>query len=230
MKYINIVILFVGLFLVTSCNEDPCDAVVCYNGGVCINGNCDCPPGFTGSSCENEDECNGVVCLNGGECINGICDCLLGYIGPDCSDFDESIEICIESVLVSGYPTSINGAAWDDPTFGSSTGPDVSFHIYNPNGSDLISTLYFPDATGSTLNFNSQFPFCRSGSYWDNDIAFSLYDLDDLDLSDVGSANDFMTGFTFNLWDRLSYADYPSTHTVNSSNSNLSMTFTLSYD
>lgn len=43
------------LLLFLSCEKsDPCDGVQCQNGGVCVSGNCDCPPGFTGARCETE--------------------------------------------------------------------------------------------------------------------------------------------------------------------------------
>jgi len=38
----------------TSCNTDECKDVVCVNSGVCNpdNGNCDCPTGYEGETCE----------------------------------------------------------------------------------------------------------------------------------------------------------------------------------
>jgi hypothetical protein len=35
-------------------DPDPCENVICYNGGVCVNGDCDCPPGFIGANCQTE--------------------------------------------------------------------------------------------------------------------------------------------------------------------------------
>ena len=139
------------------------------------------------------------------------------------------IDTCITSISVSGYPRSTGGGAWDDPTIGNSSGPDVSIHILNPNGPDLISTFYVPNANGQELTFTGDYPFCKAGSYWDNEIGFFLYDLDDLDWSDVGSDDDFMTGFEFNLWDRVSLQGFPSSYSVSASNGTLTMTFTLSY-
>ena len=37
-------------FLYSSC-QDPCEDVDCYNGGWCVDGDCECPPGFYGKYC-----------------------------------------------------------------------------------------------------------------------------------------------------------------------------------
>lgn len=41
----------------TSCQkeEDPCEGVSCQNGGSCVNGQCDCPQGYTGPSCTDQE-------------------------------------------------------------------------------------------------------------------------------------------------------------------------------
>ncbi|GAB4403236.1 MAG: hypothetical protein OHK0039_02120 [Bacteroidia bacterium] len=41
----------VGLF--SSC-ADPCKGVACQNGGVCLDGTCDCADGYEGTNCETE--------------------------------------------------------------------------------------------------------------------------------------------------------------------------------
>lgn len=41
-----------------SCNKedpDPCEGVTCLNGGTCVNGECDCPEGYTGPDCGTQD-------------------------------------------------------------------------------------------------------------------------------------------------------------------------------
>lgn len=42
--------------VLTSCEEtfEPCDNVVCMNGGTCVDGFCDCPTNFTGPDCSIE--------------------------------------------------------------------------------------------------------------------------------------------------------------------------------
>ena len=98
--------LLLGLFI--GCEPDPCDDVACGPGN-CVEGNCDCPDGFTGTHCEVE-LCFGVPCINGncdpqtkscncepnfygercdiyclnGEYENGDCNCAEGYEGITC--------------------------------------------------------------------------------------------------------------------------------------------------
>lgn len=38
----------------TSCNNDPCKAIVCAAGGVCNDGDCICASGYEGNQCETE--------------------------------------------------------------------------------------------------------------------------------------------------------------------------------
>ncbi|MEM7655838.1 MAG: hypothetical protein AAF399_06895 [Bacteroidota bacterium] len=45
--------LMLGLVLLAnSCREDPCEGITCQNGGICLDGNCDCIPGFIGDFCQ----------------------------------------------------------------------------------------------------------------------------------------------------------------------------------
>lgn len=37
---------------ITSCNDDPCKAIVCAYGGTCTEGECLCPSGYEGTHCE----------------------------------------------------------------------------------------------------------------------------------------------------------------------------------
>jgi hypothetical protein len=34
---------------------DLCEGVICENGGNCVNGDCNCPPQWTGSDCSQEE-------------------------------------------------------------------------------------------------------------------------------------------------------------------------------
>jgi hypothetical protein len=37
--------------LYTACEQDPCNTLVCLNGGSCSSGLCQCPTGYEGSNC-----------------------------------------------------------------------------------------------------------------------------------------------------------------------------------
>lgn len=77
-------LLALCLLVGTGC-KDACEGVSCTN-GQCVDGNCECNPGFTGTDCAEVDLCYGVNC-NNGYCssITGNCICLEGYEGADCS-------------------------------------------------------------------------------------------------------------------------------------------------
>lgn len=49
----NLFAAFMLIFLLSAC-ADECKDVVCNNGGICVNGLCDCPDGFEGPSCDQE--------------------------------------------------------------------------------------------------------------------------------------------------------------------------------
>lgn len=50
-----LLILVYSLILSTGCKKDPCEEVSCENGGICMDGECECPEGFQGNFCESFD-------------------------------------------------------------------------------------------------------------------------------------------------------------------------------
>lgn len=57
-------------------NNNDCNPA-CQNGGSCVDGQCDCPFGYSGASCETAEACvnPNFVCDYDGECVNGACEC-----------------------------------------------------------------------------------------------------------------------------------------------------------
>ena len=52
--------------LMTSC-QDPCNDVECLNGGTCVEGDCQCPEGYTGNNCGTVDLAKVQFLLDGGK-------------------------------------------------------------------------------------------------------------------------------------------------------------------
>lgn len=95
-------VLICSIFLVQSCSKDSsCDGIVCENDGICENGQCECPEGYSGVHCEVVDLCvtQGVECQNGGTCIDGNCECPEGYLGDNC----EIEDLCITQAIECQY-------------------------------------------------------------------------------------------------------------------------------
>jgi hypothetical protein len=55
MRPIHVISIFslVLLLSLASCNETACENNMCENGGICLDGTCDCPDGFTGTHCQD---------------------------------------------------------------------------------------------------------------------------------------------------------------------------------
>ncbi|NOT36428.1 MAG: hypothetical protein HOP11_03510 [Saprospiraceae bacterium] len=183
----TIVSLLMVMFFVSSCSkdEDPCEGVICQNGGFCEAGVCKCPPGYFGKFCETKvDPCVNISCKNGGTCINGLCNCLPGYSGSDCGTILTPKSIIITSIKVLKWPTTDNtGVSWD-----FSTGPDLFVSIKKA-GSTLKehSTSVNSDTPVSqVVSFdNLQFNIV-AGNY-----VFEVFDYDWPDADDLMSTVSF---------------------------------------
>jgi hypothetical protein len=196
--------LSLSIFLISlqSCS-DPCESTVCFNNGICAEGNCECPPGYTGSSCEicppgysgsdcsTYDSCYNVSCQNGGTCISGTCDCPPGYTGTNCENQQSPISMTITKIELTTYPTAMSsGNSWDN--FPDS-GPDVFVTINSGTSSNqfsFVSSEVFSNANGTMLTYTTGLPYTLSSlnsnytvAAWDDDGSVN--------------ANDNMGGFYF---------------------------------
>lgn len=184
------ILLFFSAFLTvfTSCEKDdpdPCENVTCLNGGVCVNGSCDCPDGYSGLQCETFDDCFNVTCLNGGTCVNGICNCPDGYSGSDCSQQVTPDRIRITKIDITRFPATYNGAGWD-----LSSGPDIYPELSKGSTTLYSASNFFQNADPSNDYSFDLVPAIDMNEPNDQ-YSIRLFDYDDFD------ADDFMGGIIF---------------------------------
>lgn len=115
MKLSRVLLSLCILLIINSCKKDPCEDTICQNGGLCIEGICDCPPGYSGLRCQDFDPCHNVTCLNGGTCLSGGCQCPTGYSGQYCQNYNPcSSIICYNGgTCANGFcncPTGYGGS------------------------------------------------------------------------------------------------------------------------
>jgi len=139
MKYLSKILILISVITMvvfTACiKEESCDKV-CYNGGVCVDNSCNCPPGYSGDHCEivegGSDNCSNVVCFNGGVCVSGNCECPNGYTGSNCQ-FE--VDPCAGVSCVNGDLDSDCDCNCDDGWMGDNCNtpqPDSYTFIPNP--------------------------------------------------------------------------------------------------
>lgn len=175
------------IFCFSACQKDPCSSTICYNGGVCVSGTCNCPPGYSGVNCQDQDPCHNITCYNGGTCINGVCDCPTGYSGPDCSTALTPVSMTITKIEVTNYPTiQSNGAGWD---VSDGADPFITFNMGTSANTNAYESGYYSNVTGQTLSYTNSLPYTVTNlsSYW----TLGIWDYD------AASANDFMAGVYF---------------------------------
>jgi hypothetical protein len=183
MKYF-LPLAFLSLFAFTSC--DQCSDVACINSGVCIDGVCDCPVGFTGATCEVEDIClsGTLTCENGGECENGACDCGEWYDGTTCDEkvlsrydgtysgsytcngnyeigtarFKEISELDADMVITEGSGRIYNAEFDDANSF------DIPSQTINEPLGGTVSVSGSGDINSATVNFAVTYNYGSQGS------------------------------------------------------------------
>lgn len=189
-RWISLMIWGMILIGLTSCKKDPCKTTTCLNGGVCDNGQCDCPPGYSGAECEYYDTCYGVKCQNGGNCINGQCKCPEGYTGPDCSLQATPVKIYISRIDIIRFPATDQGAGWD-----VTSGPDIYPILLEEERVKWNSNRFLQNASPNAEHYFIPDPAILiddpNGRY-----TLRVMDYDDFD------AHDFMGGIYFSIYDK----------------------------
>ncbi|MFK7772690.1 MAG: hypothetical protein AB8F94_11145 [Saprospiraceae bacterium] len=159
------------IVLSTQSCKDACDDIDCQNGGICEEGSCNCPDGFSGVNCEIEDLCvtQNVDCQNGGTCFDGACDCPEGVIGSNCESFDPTK---VQFLLDGGYSPQVlfEGGISLDSLYGKVYKDGLIFYLNTDNGTGMVASM--SDLTLSNwgcyvtdnLNINNVTTCCGTGT------------------------------------------------------------------
>ena len=118
----------IGLASFTSCT-DPCKDVTCQNGGTCVEGDCECADGYTGTNCETEERAQFIgtysvseSCTSGNYTYNvtvsnsstGATAIIIGNFGDYSTNVNatvdgDNITIPNQTNQVGGFPLTFSG-------------------------------------------------------------------------------------------------------------------------
>ncbi len=120
-----------GLLIFAACKKDNCKDVNCLNGGICNDGKCDCPPGYSGTNCETKDSCYNVDC-GWGDCNNGKCNCLPTFYGEKCDSngVNTNIYVVKNLAITPGSQPEFNNYVNRDDSFVAQMRIDTSMNPY----------------------------------------------------------------------------------------------------
>ncbi|MBX7053054.1 MAG: calcium-binding EGF-like domain-containing protein [Flavobacteriales bacterium] len=145
---------FVALALL-SCNKDntdPCENVVCQNGGTCTEGTCYCTAGYEGASCETEQR-NKFI---GSYSTTQLCDTIQDHYFFTITSSGTSVS----NVVVGNFGgiggvllASINGSEMTIPSQTISSA-GVSY-LFNGSGqiADQVLTIHYAITADSTTTY-----------------------------------------------------------------------------
>ena len=159
MKFWKISLLTTILFfafcvtvLYTACEQDPCNNVVCYNGGSCGNGICHCPTGYENTQCQDKSVtrylgtyAGYIGCNDGAEVIDS------AFIYADTSSASMINYVWVK--LNSIAPTILHGYVYYNQSIYSIVVPEV-----NANNDLKIYTITlqnFGNSENNKLSINT---------------------------------------------------------------------------
>lgn len=125
MKNISYFLLCILTVLGTACKPDACDKVLCKNNGICDNGFCDCPEGFTGVNCEIKiNPCFTLGC----DTLNSVCDTTTTPASCICNE---------------GWEGSLCNETWAKKYFGTFNASEICNGTSNTYSAEVITGTKF---------------------------------------------------------------------------------------
>jgi outer membrane protein assembly factor BamB len=117
-KILQLMLFCGGITVMNSCNQQgACDDASCLNGGLCVDGDCECPDGFSGPNCEISSFENGVFVVHEGNFQGG--NASLSFLNKS------------SGVMSNGVFTSVNNIPLGDV--------GQSMEVYNGKGYIVVN-------------------------------------------------------------------------------------------
>jgi len=192
--FVTVLLLFIG-----SCSNDPCKGVTCQNGGTCQSGSCNCPAGYSGSSCQTintptsmavtQITVTGFPSLNpsGNDWNSG------GTGQSNASGYANIYPVIIDgsgSVLYSGSQNTVTNATFQSsytftpsaPIALSNPAASYSLVLYNSQagcatcvGSDptMGTTVWTPFTAGQSIGFPTAITATGGGVSWQLTVTYT---------------------------------------------------------
>ena len=191
MKKLIPLIAVVLVLTAASCKRNLCEGVVCNNLGTCVDGECSCTPGWTGTTCDvHTNPCDTTICYNGGVCNAGVCNCPGHTSGADCKIQEAPSHMAIHRLVIERFnPYDQNGAFWDNGDFA-----DVYTIIKRGDSVIYDGTVWRKE----NATYDTWYSWLLgSDSIIINDITNGDYKMEMWDYDGGGGADTYMNGFNF---------------------------------
>ncbi len=108
----------------SSCRKDKCKGIVCQNSGVCSNGSCSCPSGYSGANCEKSS----ILFVN--DAFTPI------YINVNGTNATIAVGGSVSFIATAGSAATVTAYTYGATSTGDQIGNEIdwSFSDYFPTG------------------------------------------------------------------------------------------------
>lgn len=141
MRLLTLLMMSFVLIGLSCKDDDPCDGIVCLNGGNCANGLCNCPEGYSGSDCSIE-EAPAAVLIKSIEVIR--------FPATDNTgagwDLTSGADLTFSVYTASGSTVYEHGYHYEDVTNSTVTWSDLNISLQDPKNIRYVISLYDYDA------------------------------------------------------------------------------------